>query len=169
MEARLIGGTELVASLGAFGPRLHARLVKTMTRETIRLQRHVKAEHLSGQTLRNRTGHLRASIGQSLVTIGAEGASPEIVGKVGIFKGPTVIYGRAHEFGFDDIVRVRGHTRTVKQAFGQPILPVEALVRPHTRHMKLPVRSFLRTSLAERQPEIEAALDRAVAETVASV
>ena len=74
-----------------------------------------------------------------------------------------------HEFGFSGTQNVRESLRTVKQAFGRPISPVEAIVRAHSRKVDLPERSFLRSALRELEQagvlaaETNAAIARAVA------
>lgn len=162
IEAVITGDRELTATLTSVPGRLHRRLVTVMTRLGITLQRHVKQDKLSGQVLKNRTGHLRASIAHE-TTDGEAG----IVTRVGVFQGPTVIYGRAHEFGFKGVVTVRAHVRNIKQAFGRPIAPRSVNVRAHSANLNVKERSFLRTAFAEMRGEIVGTLDREVAAEVA--
>lgn len=94
-------------------------------------------EKLSDDVLKVRTGRLRRSMTMRLT---------EQPGKVEGIVGTVVSYGRTHEFGFTGIVNIREHLRKAKQ---------EAVrVRAHTRNMKLPERSFLRSALRELTPEI---------------
>jgi hypothetical protein len=162
IEAQLIGEREILARFNDLSPKVHLRLVKAMRTIVIRLQSFVKGAKLSGDPLKNRTGNLRRSIGEAV----SDDNRDEVVGKVGIFTGPTLVYGRAHEFGFEGIVTVREHLRTVKQAFGRSIAPVTATVHSHSRHMHLPERSFLRSSLRELGPAIEEVLSTALREAV---
>lgn len=143
----------VMANLRSMGPRIREALRAAMTREAIALTRHTKEEKLSGQVLKNRTGTLRRSINFH-VTENAAGVSASV--------GTNSKYGHAHEYGFTGAVSVREHLRTVKQAFGRPIDPVSVSVREHLRNMKLPERSFLRSSLRERTPSISEQLRAAV-------
>ena len=123
---------------------------------------YVKTEKLSGQVLRNRTGHLRASI-----VAGVDRAPGTITGFYGVPQGPTLVYGRAHEFGFAGVVTVKEHLRRVTEAFGRPLAePVLATVGAHTRAMHLPPRSYLRTTLEELRPLFERELGAALPEAV---
>lgn len=159
IEAVIKGDRELVAELSTFPQRLQARLERVMRRLGIQLQGIVKGQKLSGQVLKNRTGHLRASIGEETVAT-ADG----ITTTVGVRQGPTVIYGRAHEFGFDGVVTVRDHLRTIKQAFGRSITPRTVEIPAHSRHMHLPERSFLRSALQDFFPTAVATLERETTE-----
>src|SRR5262245_20908179 len=111
---------------------------------TRRIQAYVKGGKLTGQVLHVRTGALRRSIGGQVEDVGGE-----VVGRVGIFGGPTEPYGRAHEYGVSKTVSVKEHFRTIKEAFGRPIAPTAVRVREHTMKLNLPERSYLRSTLAE--------------------
>jgi phage gpG-like protein len=117
------------------------------------LVRYVKEHKLSGQVLHVRTGTLRRKINYRVTQTAAA-----ITGQVGV----KLSYAAAHEYGLDVEEQVREHLRTAKMAFGRPIAPVTFSVRAHTRHMKLPERSFLRSSLREMTPEIQAMIRAAV-------
>lgn len=158
--ATVHGAREIVLDFGRLGTRLSQRIAATMQRLGFMLQATVKSPNLSGGVLHVRTGHLRASIGTT-TTVDA-GATTT---RVGIFGGPTEVYGRVHEYGFRGTVSVREHLRTVRQAFGRPLRnPVFATVRAHERSMDLPERSFLRSALAELRPTIIRDMDAAVTE-----
>ena len=135
---------EVVARFERLPDRLRARLLATMQRLGIQLAGIVESQKLSGHVLRNRTGHLRASIGAV-----ASETEAEIATRVGIRGGPTIGYGRAHEFGFRGDVTVREHLRKLSQAWGRPVEPREITVGTHTRKVNLPERSYLRSALAE--------------------
>jgi len=58
----------------------------------------------------------------------------------------------AHNFGAQDTVEVPGHTRTITQAFGEPLdTPMEVQVDPYTMDMNIPQRKFL--GVSERYAE----------------
>lgn len=179
----LIGGDELAVRLAAFPERLEQRLGAVMARLMIGVQRRVKADKLSGQVLRNRTGHLRASIASDVVT-----AAGTVTGRVGIFGGPTVAYGRAHEYGWSGVQDVAAHTRRRTRAVRARLsrlarratregnaddaaflgyaAGLETRVRAHTRTVTLPARSFLRSALRDERDRIVTTLRGAVGEVV---
>jgi phage gpG-like protein len=153
ITARIIGADTVQLRFASLPPRLRVALRKAITRDAIALTRYVKEEKLSGQVLKNRTGTLRRKINYTV------SESPTAVtASVGV----KLSYAAAHEFGFDGVVSVREHLRTVTQAFGRPIQPVQAVVRAHEMHMHLPERSFLRSSLKENAPTIREHLRAAI-------
>lgn len=131
--------------LDSLTPTLHGRLVRVMERLTIEVQSHVKQDKLSGQVLKNRTGTLRRSINRRV-----ESTPTSVQGIV----GTNVKYAKVHEFGFKGTVSVREHLRFITQAWGRPISTTEVTVRAHQRKVVLPVRSFLRSALKDKQGEI---------------
>ena len=157
IHAELVGKEHLVPFIRTIGGNVKLELEQSITRLTLRLMRKVKQDKLSGQVLKNRTGTLRRSINQRV-----EASPNSITGIVGTNKE----YAHAHEYGFDGMEPVREHMRTIRQAWGRSITPKAITIRAHTRHMKLPERSFLRSALREMQAdistEIQTALKRAV-------
>jgi phage gpG-like protein len=137
--------------------RVHEAIRRTVTRESLLLLTLVK-EKLSGPVLKNRTGTLRRSINRR---------QTETAESIEATVGTNLSYAAVHEYGFDGSVSVRAHMRHMTQAFGRPLAtPVEAQVGGYSRHMHMPARSFLRSSLAERRDKITAALEAAVAGAV---
>ena len=108
----VIGQKEVVATLGRVSGEVRRRVRTAIGRLTLRLERRIKEQKLSGQVLRVRTGTLRRSVSSVVVSNPAV-----VVGTV----STNVEYARVHEFGFDGTVTVREHMRTVKQAFGRPL------------------------------------------------
>jgi phage gpG-like protein len=157
ITVELIGDARLVARLDAMPERLRDGVARAVTRLGFELQRKVQADKLSGQVLRVRTGSLRSSI-NTQVSKTAEEISATV--------GTNIAYGRVHEYGFEGTQSVRAHVRRITQVFGRPIAPATQNVRAHTRHVRLPERSFLRSALAEMAPVIEAELRAAVAESL---
>ena len=158
MLKMIVDDSAVLAHLDGIDPRLREELKGGIGRLALKLQRAVKGK-LNGEVLRVRTGRLMHSVGETVVTEGDR--------ITGIVSTP-VKYAPAHEFGFKGTVTVRAHLRTVKQAFGRPISPVQATVREHTAKMNLPERSFLRSALREMEQsgaigdEISAAIQRAL-------
>lgn len=150
----LQGDQAVVAMLHGKGPKLAAAIRNSVMRASIMLLAYVKANKLSGQVLKVKTGTLRRKVNYRMT-----GNATYSTGTVGV----KLAYAAAHEFGFDGTENVREHLRTIKQAFGRPIAPVTFPVAAHTRHVHLPERSFLRSSLREMTPEIQAMIAAGVA------
>ncbi len=132
-------------------------LVDSVERMAAKLARKVKQEKLSGQVLKNRTGTLRRSINYRI-----EKTDTSVTGIVGSNKE----YAAAHEYGFDGQVNVKEHLRWMHKAFGRPVTPRQIRISPHSRHMHLPARSFLRSSLDEMAPEIREKIREALEKAV---
>lgn len=140
-------GTESVASrFLSLRPRIKAQVSETVRRLTIGLQAHVKADKLSGQVLKNRTGTLRRSINSRITDSGES-----VIGSV----GTNISYARIHEYGFNGTVTVREHLR--KTQSGRM-----ATVRAHSMRMNIPKRSFLRSALDDMRPAILAGIEQSL-------
>ena len=151
ITAFIFGKETLMARLTSMAPNVHVALKKAVYEQAVKLQAHVKTQKLTGQVLHVRTGTLRRSINMKV----AEEAS-SIIGSV----GTNVKYGAAWEFGFDRRVGAgaRGGPRTLT---GTALDRYFAKHPPGTKHEG--ERSFLRSALADRAPDIREALRDAVA------
>lgn len=145
---------EGVARLGAMPASVQAMLEAAVRRLAIRLQGYVISQKLHGQVLHQRSGRLAGSIQQEAPI--QEGGG--VYGRV--FSAGTVKYARIHEFGFTGAVNVPAHQRTM--VFGKTVPAF--MVKPYTRRVDLPERSFLRSSLADLTGDIEHDLKAAVVE-----
>lgn len=149
IEATLVGGEEVIARFAAMPGRLRQELAVGIGRAVLMVQV-LSKEKLSDDVLKVRSGRLRRSINTQVTQSG------DLV--TGIV-GTNVEYAAAHEYGFNDTVSVAESLRRVKS--GKTVT-----VRAHSMHMNLPERSFLRSALREKQPEIRdeivQAADRAV-------
>lgn len=133
---------------------LRGRITKALIRLSIELQAYIKHGKLSGQVLKNRTGTLRRSINRKIID------TPTSIQAI---IGTNVRYARAHEYGFEGPVTVKEHLRLVKEAWGRPLqFPVWATVSSHTKEMKLPERSFLRSALMDKRQHILTTLTVAI-------
>lgn len=154
LKMEFIGGDVLAAVLRSYGDKVQTAIVQSVGRSALRLQREVMQNRLSGQVLNVRTGNLRRSIHQRVTNTGSA-----VIGEV----NTNVRYGKAHEYGFAGTVNVKASLRQVRQAFGRPLKsPRYVQVRAHSRNVRLPERSFLRTALRDMKPEIEADLRNSV-------
>lgn len=145
IQATVVGGEELAAKLDLVGAGFVLALQDGIGRAVLRVQSKVK-DKLSGEVLQVRTGRLRRSITQVVTTTGER-----VEGVV----GTNVEYAAIHEYGFVGTETVAASLRTSKlgKVFG---------VQPHTRDVKMPERSFIRSALKELQPEIRKQIESAV-------
>lgn len=139
IHGRVVGGDALIRNTALLGPAMMDRLRQVVARVAVEMVARVKGDKLSDQVLHVRTGRLRRSITFKL-TNGPTTATAQV--------GTNVSYARAHEYGFTGAVSVRAHLRKSKTG-GKP-----AVVAAHTRQVKLPERSFLRSTLAEMKADI---------------
>lgn len=148
----VFGDKETVAKLGRLNKAGKAAIVRGVQRLTLQLLAKVKAEKLTGQVLKVRTGRLRRSINQKVTVTGN--------GVYGVV-GTNVKYGRAHELG--ETVTVKAHLRMQRVAWGKKMKnPRVVQVKAHI--VKYPERSFLRTALHEMEPAVRAAMRKALIE-----
>jgi len=174
ITAQVIGKDALILRISRMTGTIRDEIVTTVKRLAIELQREVKRK-LSGEVLHNRTGTLRRSINIAVME-----DSTSVVASV----GTNVVYAAAHEYGFDGEVTVRAHIRRNKAQmamatkhyvnklgvvsthiaqtgkFGKQTGDIQ--VRSFTRHMHMPERSYLRSSLREESGNIRMELAEAV-------
>lgn len=152
ITGRVTGDASMQLYIRSRGIVLRDELRRAVQEQGIRVLALVKAK-LSGPVLKTRTGRLRRSVNMRFTETPTE---------ISAAVGTNVDYARAHEHGFDGVVTVREHLRTITQAFGNPIAPTQVVVGAHPRHMRLPERSFLRSTLQEEGPSIREALTGAI-------
>lgn len=152
----LEGEEAIISKLKSMDKDIHASLLKTITKLSIQLQANIKQDKLSGQVLKTRTGTLRRSINMKV-----EQSSTSITGKVGIGKDAAK-YGVMHEYGFTGSENVKAHLRTIKQAFGKPIASKQISINSHSRNVKYPEKSFMRTALSDLTPKIKEEIQKAL-------
>lgn len=157
IKGELLGGAALVKYANERAPLLESNLSRAIGRLVLMLLRSVKADKLSGQVLNVRTGRLRRSVNAKLAL---EGPKPE--GTV----GTNLVYARPHEYGFKGTQQVKAHLRTIKQAFGKSITPVSVQVGGFIRKVDIPEHSFLRSALADMEPQIKSEIRGAVTEAL---
>lgn len=154
LRMEFIGGDVLAAVLRSYGGKVQTAIVQSVGRSALRLQREVMQNRLSGQVLNVRTGNLRRSIHHQVTSTGGA-----VIGEV----NTNVRYGKAHEYGFAGTVNVKSSLRQVRQAFGRPLKsPRYVQVRVHSRNVRLPERSFLRSALRDMKPMIETDLQKSI-------
>lgn len=141
--------------------RVRFEIRRTINALTLRLQRIVQEDMLSGQRLKVQSGRLRGSVSSKV-----EEDRDSIEGTVGA-GGALVPYAPAHEFGLNGSLGVKANLRTIKQAFGRPISPVQVNIKAHSRNVRFRELRFMRDSLdivAKIVPKnIDAAIQRGIA------
>lgn len=60
-----------------------------------------------------------------------------------IFVEGGLEYAAAHNNGSNELVNIKRHNRTIKQAFGKPINPITITIKSHMREQNLPQRMFI--------------------------
>jgi phage gpG-like protein len=154
LKAWIVGDDAVIANLTAIPGRVRTALSAAVQAQAFALVDYVKSSKLSGQVLCNRTSHLRDSIHSEMQEDGD---------RISATVGTNVEYGAIHEYGYDGPESVKAHMRRITEAFGRPLkFPVWASVRPFTRTMHMPERSFLRSSLEEKADSIRQAIEQAV-------
>lgn len=144
---------QLLAQLAGASDRFVADQAKAVDRLSIEIQTLVKANKLSGQVLHVRTGTLRRSINRKVMT-----RDNSVMGEV----GTNVVYGAIHEYGFDGSVDVRAHTRQLAGGGS-------ANVRAYVMRMRMPERSYLRSTLAEEADRIRETLRQAALRSLSNI
>lgn len=169
---------EFLARLRGAGSRFHAAVVRIVTRLSIEIQSVVKTSKLSGQVLHVRTGTLRRSINRVVF---------DDPGRVYAQIGTNVVYAGAHEYGFDGMVPVHAYLRRSRAQMSMARFRAtksgqsreiagsykkaggglgEVTVRAHTRHMHIPERSYLRSTMREFAVKIRTDLRNAALEAL---
>lgn len=140
------------------GSGIVAALAKQISLETLRLQAHIRANHLSGRPgLQRITGHLSGSIR----VIPTEIKGDTIIGVVEGAGGPTA-YGKVHEFGgTHTYMIVPTKARVLAFEAGGKTIFAKRVVHP-----PLPARPFMSSSLRELRETIIANLQEAVAKAL---
>lgn len=169
-----IQAEQFLARLHGMSTKLSQNMLRVVTRLSVEVQAAVK-DKLSGGVLHVRSGTLRRSINRVVTQEG--GSTTAVV-------GTNVIYAGVHEFGFDGVVTVRAHTRHINAPSkialhkirghdigiyetkpGKPTGGV-ANVREYSRHMVMPERSYLRSTLADFTVRIQTDIRAAALEAV---
>jgi len=96
------------------------------------------------------TGTLRANIGHDVTVMGGE-----VIGMVGVRKGPADKYARRLELGFVGTVRVPSHTRRQTHVFGRRLKkPITVKVRAYSYTVSQAPRPYLRPAVWNNRDKI---------------
>lgn len=140
----MAGSVDIRVNLNEENARIRQEIRRTIIALTLKLERTVKEDMLSGQRLNVQSGRLRGSI----VSKVNDNSSTEIEGVV-TAGGAHVKYALIHEFGLTAPLAIKQHLRQMTHAFGRPITPRAVTVQAHTRNVQFPEKRFMRDSLIE--------------------
>jgi len=137
LNVKIVGLDNVKVNLLAHSDRIHKALRDEITLIGFELERDVKANYLSGQYLRVKTGKLRQSIKNKVTTNSSE---------IKTIVGTNVWYGRFHHEGFAGTQSIREHLR--KTSSGATV------VKAHTRRVNARSRPFLADALNSMRDQI---------------
>ncbi|OTG83254.1 hypothetical protein B9T33_02260 [Acinetobacter sp. ANC 5054] len=136
--------------------RVRAEIRRTVNALTLKLQRTIQEDMLTGQRLNVQSGRLRGSVSSKV-----EEDKDWIEGTVGA-GGALVPYAFAHEFGLKGAMAIKAHLRMIKKVFGQPITPRQIMIKAHSRKVDMEERRFMRDSLDEVAKIVPKNIDAAI-------
>lgn len=136
--------------------RVRAEIRRTVNALTLKLQRTIQEDMLTGQRLNVQSGRLRGSVSSKV-----EEDKEWIEGTVGA-GGALVPYAVAHEFGLKGAMAIKAHLRMIKKVFGQPITPRQIMIKAHSRKVDMKERRFMRDSLDEVAKIVPKNIDAAI-------
>jgi len=174
---------QIAQQVKTFPARVGVAIAKALDLENQLTVGYIDARKLSqrgAMTLGVVTNRLRSSMRATPAIVTGNSVESSI--------GSNVKYAGVHEFGIDKDVTVRGYTREISGKKGrgiavqdfQPIFDSrtgkisrykkagkrnvtgEAQVKSFQRHMKLPARAYIRTSLEERAPDYKRSISEAI-------
>lgn len=152
IRAEVTKGRNLPSELRSVVPKLSSAVDKAVLRLALKMTALVKTK-LSGQVLKVRTGTLRRSINYKISRPSSQSTEAIV--------GTNVKYAAIHEYGGTIPARIvypRTKMALKFQMAGKTVFAKKAMIPS----AKMPVRSFLRASLAEMTPEIKRELEAAV-------
>lgn len=139
----MVDSVDVQLHLNEENNRVKIEIRKTITALTLKLQRTIQEDMLSGQRLNVQSGRLRGSLASRI------SESTEMFEGIVSAGGAHVKYAFIHEFGLAAAINIKSHLRHIKKAFGKPIAPRDVLVKAHSRTVKFDERRFMRDSLDE--------------------
>jgi phage gpG-like protein len=138
IKGTIIGGKAVIKNLNSFHEKLHAELLRTVTKLGAQLELLVK-QKLSGPVLKAPTGNLKGSINTKI-----EDTKTAITASVGTSVG-AIPYARIHEYG-GTILPKNGPYLVFKTPDG---------AWHKVTQVVMPERSYLRSSLGDLEQTIE--------------
>lgn len=152
----MVDSVDVQIQLNEENNRIKKEIRKTITALTLKLQRTIQEDMLSGQRLNVQSGRLRGSL------VSRISESAEMFEGIVSAGGAHVKYAFIHEFGLAAAVNIKSHLRHIKQAFGKPITPKDVLVKAHSRTVNFKERRFMRDSLDEIGKTVPKNIEKAI-------
>lgn len=154
------GDDRVIQHLSEFPPTAKENLKKNIYKMALILQRHIVTDKLSGQVLNRKTGTLARSI-QTKMEVGSD----YVYGIVGsrVNESNRLVYAAIHEFGgtipAHDVVAKGG---ALKFELKNGVTMFRR--RVHIPDVKMPERSYVRSSMNDLRDEILLSMKSAVAD-----
>lgn len=152
----MVDSVDVHIQLNEENNRVKVEVRRTITALTLKLQRMVQEDMLSGQRLNVQSGRLRGSLASKIEETGG------VIEGIVSAGGAHVKYAFIHEFGLSAAISIKEHLRHIKQAFGRPITPRDVLVKAHSRVVNFKERRFMRDSLDEIAKIVPKNIDKAI-------
>lgn len=154
LNVTIVGDKEVITQLKAMPAAVTRELTKEAMLQGSKLRNHIIVNKLSGQALNKRSGRLQQSIQFDVET----NPGVSVLGKA--FSSGDVKYAGIHEFG--GIIQHPGGTPYfISDLLGgkaffvrKSAMFAEHLPKTKAHPIKIPARSFMRSSLKDRTPEI---------------
>lgn len=151
-----VDGSGVQRRLNGTSPKVFTAIRRELEKQTGMLANYVRAEKLSGQVLKNRSGNLRNAVQNDVTASG-----PILTGIV--FVDNTAPYGAYQEYGASIPERVPVNAKALRwYVGGSPVFAMRA------KAFVLPPRPFMAPSLTEKSPSIKAALQASSDAAIAS-
>lgn len=152
----MVDSVDVHIQLNEENNRVKVEVRRTITALTLKLQRMVQEDMLSGQRLNVQSGRLRGSLASKVEETGG------VIEGIVSAGGAHVKYAFIHEFGLSAAISIKEHLRHIKQVFGRPITPRDVLVKAHSRVVNFKERRFMRDSLDEIAKIVPKNIDKAI-------
>lgn len=152
----MVDSVDVHIQLNEENNRVKVEVRRTITALTLKLQRMVQEDMLSGQRLNVQSGRLRGSLASKVEETGG------VIEGIVSAGGAHVKYAFIHEFGLSAAISIKEHLKHIKQAFGRPITPRDVLVKAHSRVVNFKERRFMRDSLDEIAKIVPKNIDKAI-------
>lgn len=154
IQIQITGATEVAAKFDTFPQAMRDKIFMKFGILAVKLQSHIKNDKLSGQVLNIKTGDLKNSIQQE-VTQDASSVTAEV------FSAGNIPYAAIHEYG--GVIHHPGGTPYFFDEFmGKAVFVSIATAITEHLHVQvtkahdipMPMRSYMRTGLADMRQEI---------------
>lgn len=158
LNIRVTGSDDVARRFSGMPESVRRALLSRVLSLSIQLETYIKTQKLSGQVLKTVTGRLKRSIQHKITDNGSE-----IIGKV--FSSGDVPYAAIHEFGGKTSPHTITPVKAKALAFMMEGKQVFAAVVHHPGS-RIPMRSYMRSSMSDMRQQIRSELEQAVRSAV---